>query len=141
MSHDADVLHRLTAHLRGAAGAYRRAGADGPGLSDVFGAGADAHARTAEELSAMLHAMEVPRSDERLPEGSTWAALPRAVAEGPRATAEAVERAEASLLSDFQAAMVDGDVSVPVRDAVVRAIAGLKAGHDRALQRLHALAD
>ena len=64
MNRDADVLNRLIARLHGASEDYRRAGADGPGLSDVFAGAADAHARTAEALAALVRA-EGGRPPER----------------------------------------------------------------------------
>lgn len=140
MSRDAEVLNRLIARLHGAAAGYRKAGADGPGLSDATGGAADAHDRTAEELTAVLRATGATPAGSGVDlAGHAWADLPRAVTEGPRALAEAVERAEAELLQDFHAAMDDSAISGPVRDAIVRAFDGVKAGHDRALQWLDEL--
>lgn len=141
MSHDADVLNRLIAQLRGASAGYRKAGADGPGLSDVFGAAAGAHDGTAESLASVVHALGGEAGPAPVADASphAWTALPHAVAQGPRALSEAIERAEAELLQAFRSAMDDTAVSGPIRDAVMRAFDGVKAGRDRALQRLNEL--
>ncbi len=139
MSRDADVLNRLIARLHGAAQGYRRAGADGPGVSDAFAAAASTHDRTAEELTAVLRAVGGAPAGGADLDRHAWADLPRAVAGGRRATAEAVERAEGELLAEFHAAVDDRGVSGPVREAMVRACDGMEAGRDRALQRLDAL--
>lgn len=141
MSRDVDVLNRLITRLHGAAAGYRKAGADGPGLSDAFEAGAQGHDRTAETLAQEVRALggEPATGGGADLSRHAWSELPAAVARGEGATAEAMERAEAELLSEFQAALDDPEVSGPVRDAILRAFDGVKAGHDRALQRLDAL--
>lgn len=138
MSHDVEVLNHLIARLRGTAEAYRRAGADGPGLADAFAGAAQAHDTTSQVLAGEARALGASPSD-RTDAGRSTAALAKAATQGQAATAEAVERIEAELLGDFQAAMDDPRVSGPVRDAILRAFDGVKAGHDRALQRLDTL--
>ncbi len=141
MSHDVEVLNRLVSRLHAAAAAYRRAGADGAGLSDATSAAADGHERTAEELAAVARLLGAsPGENVAQTSREAWDDLPRAAAAGPRAVAEAMERAEGALLAAFREAMDDGEVSGPVRDAVVRASNGVMAGRDRALRRLDALA-
>lgn len=138
--HDIDALNRLIARLHGAAAGYRKAGADGPGLSDVFEAAAGAHDLTAERLAQEVRSLGgEPASGGSDLSRHAWSELPAAVARGEAATAEAMERAEAELLAEFQTVRDDGEVSGPVRDAVLRVFDVVKAGHDRALQRLDAL--
>ncbi len=141
MSYDVDVLNRLIGRLRGAAEGYRKAGADGPGLADAFAAPAREHDATAEVLAAEVRALGGALAESRAPDSSRggWADLPRAVAAGQAETAAAVERSEAELLAEFQAVLDDPAISGPVRDAVLRAFDSVKAGHDRALQRLETL--
>ena len=137
MSHDADVLNRLVARLRSASAGYRRAGADGPGLSDAFGAAAESHDRTAEALAAVVRATGAePAATGLDAELHAWAHLPRAVTQGGRETADVVERAEAELLQAFQAALEDDDLSAPVRGEVARAFDRVKARPHHARQRL-----
>ena len=141
MSRDVDVLNRLIARLHGAAAGYRKAGADGPGLSDAFEAAAGAHDRTAERLAQEVRTLGgEPSTGGGLDlSRHAWAELPGAVVQGETATAEAMERIEAELLAEFQAGLDDAELSGPVRDSLLRAFDGVKAGHDRALQRLEAL--
>ena len=139
MSHDSDVLNRLIGRLRAAAEGYRKAGADGPGLADAFAAPAAAQQEVAERLAAEVRALGGRPAEAVSDTRGAWAELPGAVAAGEQELASAVERAEGELLSEFQAALDDPAVSGPVRDAVLRAFDPVKAGHDRALQRLDAL--
>lgn len=139
MSHDADVLQRLIANLRSASTAYRRAGADGPGLSDAFGAAAGSHDRTAESLAELTQAILGESAAAAEADGPAWAGLPRAVAQGPHAVVEAVHALEAELLKAFQTAIDDEGVSGPVREGVARASDGMKAVRERVLQRLDAV--
>ena len=139
LRHDADVLAGLVARLQGAARAYRAAGSDGPGLADAFGATAAAHDLVAETLAADLRALGVPPSDGPTPAPRDGADLAKAVTQGPRETALALERTEAGLAAAFRAAMDDAATSGPVRDAVVRAFDRVEAGRGAALKRLDTL--
>lgn len=141
MSHDTDVLNRLIVRLRGAAAGYRKAGGDGPGPADVFEASAAAHDRTSEALSGEVRVLGgTPAEGGGLDlSHHSWSDLPKALPNGEAATAEAMEAIEAEMLGAFQAALDDPATSGPVRDAILRAFDGVKAGHDRALQRLDAL--
>ena len=139
MDRDVETLDRLTALLRSASQGYRRAGADGPGLSDAFGAAACAHEETAEQLAAVRRACGAPAAAAAAdPDRHAWAELPRAVAAGPDATAQAVSRAEGELLAELRTALDGAEVSAPVREALQRALDIGEAGRDRVLQRLAA---
>ena len=142
MSHDADVLTRLIGRLRGAAKGYRAAGSDGAVLfKDEFDARARLHDRTAEHLGDEVRSLgETPAAGggPDLAPGA-WSALGPALSRGPHAVAQAVEGVEAELLAAFHEAVDDPVTSGPVRDAIVRACDGVKAGHAAALQQLDAM--